>query len=514
MFFRCEEAIPLHECVESAMERLTNIWDRIGIAGDVRTSRRGVVQLHLSNLLEEMVKEEDALKDKLIENVEKFTIEIQHLSVELGIPVYKVPESIAVLQAEKDLRQKVELLHKEKQDRMKKLKALIKEDEELSMELATLPYHILSIAVPSLQELKDFEQHIEEMEKEKRRRQAIFRDVHADILSLLDQLELSPNTSFERLIVCESDSVTMNLDNLQGAQKYKEELKQLLDENGDVIESMMEKVEQLYKRLELADDEKSVMFKKEVQSSGKMSHRIILMVQLARLEKLKMQNIKKFIIESRKELLHIWDRCYICEEDRRKFTAFYIDDLTEELLASHEDELRRMNDYYNNNKEMLSLVARRQLLWQEFLELERKANNPDRYSNRGGNLLKEEKQRKKVAVDLPKVEQEVKMLIESWERENDRKFLVGGVAFEEFIRREKENYLAEKENEKIIRHQQKVRQMEEEVMFGSRPATPCNKRFANNTNMTPSKTPNKTRKVGLFVLWSCDDFVLLMMVND
>jgi hypothetical protein len=35
--------------------------------------------------------------------------------------------------------------------------------------------------------------------------------------------------------------------------------------------------------------------------------------------------------------------------------------------------------------------------------LQHKANNPDRFLNRGGNLLKEEKARKKLTAELPKV---------------------------------------------------------------------------------------------------------------
>jgi len=38
-----------------------------------------------------------------------------------------------------------------------------------------------------------------------------------------------------------------------------------------------------------------------------------------------------------------------------------------------------------------------------YLQLQRMANNPDRYFNRGCNLLKEEKERKKLSAELPKV---------------------------------------------------------------------------------------------------------------
>jgi len=49
----------------------------------------------------------------------------------------------------------------------------------------------------------------------------------------------------------------------------------------------------------------------------------------------------------------------------------------------------------------------------------------------------------------------------------------------------------------LLQQQQKARQMEEEIMFGSKPAG--TKRFAGNT---PTKTPSKLRKVVNW-LWPC-----------
>ena len=72
------------------MAKLTDIWDQIGIVGEQRESRRDVVLLHVNNLLDEMVHEEDTLKDKLVENVKKFGIELMRLCTELNIPVYEV----------------------------------------------------------------------------------------------------------------------------------------------------------------------------------------------------------------------------------------------------------------------------------------------------------------------------------------------------------------------------------------------------------------------------------------
>ena len=55
---------------------------------------------------------------------------------------------------------------KEKQDRMKRLKKLIKTDEQLCNQLALTPYHILSSVVPSKEQLAELEEHVQGLELE------------------------------------------------------------------------------------------------------------------------------------------------------------------------------------------------------------------------------------------------------------------------------------------------------------------------------------------------------------
>ena len=80
----------LHQCLDVEMSRLSSIWDRIGIHGDQRVSRCNVVLLHISNLLHEMVEEEDALFTRLATNAERLKVELVQLCEELEIPAYEV----------------------------------------------------------------------------------------------------------------------------------------------------------------------------------------------------------------------------------------------------------------------------------------------------------------------------------------------------------------------------------------------------------------------------------------
>lgn len=46
------------------------------------------------------------------------------------------------------------------------------------------------------------------------------------------------------------------------------------------------------------------------------------------------------------------------------------ENLTEELLTEHQNEIQKMKNYYDQHKELFEKVTRRQKLWREFLDLE------------------------------------------------------------------------------------------------------------------------------------------------
>lgn len=80
----------LHQCIDTGMVKLVSIWDDIGIMGEQRSARNRVVLMHLGNLLDEMVREEDQLKTRLKENVEKYQTEVTRLCTELCLSLYEV----------------------------------------------------------------------------------------------------------------------------------------------------------------------------------------------------------------------------------------------------------------------------------------------------------------------------------------------------------------------------------------------------------------------------------------
>lgn len=94
----------------------------------------------------------------------------------------------------------------------------------------------------------------------------------------------------------------------------------------------------------------------------------------------------------RQEIAKLWEKCEV-NQDNRNLSAFNSQNFTEKLLSLHQEELRRLQQLHASNH--LQIVTNEWLQLQRDLQiLVRDCQNKiDRWTNRGGNLLKEEKQR-------------------------------------------------------------------------------------------------------------------------
>lgn len=78
-------------------------------------------------------------------------------------------------------------------------------------------------------------------------------------------------------------------------------------------------------------------------------------------------------------------------------------------------------------RQIFELFIARNQWWDKKRALDAKQNDPNRYNNRGGQLLKEEKERKQTDIEIPKIEKKIKTLAEEFHRKNNQAFLINGV---------------------------------------------------------------------------------------
>ncbi|NWH80501.1 PRC1 regulator, partial [Piaya cayana] len=250
------EAVSL---LNGAMAALRDIWEEIGIPEEMRLERIETVKRHIKEILDLMVAEEERLKQRLLKSVALSRKEIDALCVELQLEPFEAEEENNILQMEKNLRSRMDELLKQKSDRMRELKALIEQDQDLCDLLCTTPFCIDSNVVPSLDDLERFRQHLASLNSEKEQRQEEFVSSKRQIILLMEELDHTPDTSFEREVVCEDEEAfCLSRDNIAALQDLLKQLEAQRSRNEAVCEDLRSRIIALWERLQVPAEEREM----------------------------------------------------------------------------------------------------------------------------------------------------------------------------------------------------------------------------------------------------------------
>ena len=156
--------------------------------------------------------------------------------------------------------------------------------------------------------------------------------------------------------------------------------------------------------------------------------------ELDRLNELKRQNLHLFVEDARYKLQELWDGLYFSEEEMLEFTPAFSDVYSDALLSAHEGEIARLEALKEQRAPTLQLIDRHRALIKDREDLAASSQDASRLLGRGTKgekrdptrLLREEKMRKRITKDLPKIESDLKKTLERWEDEYGRPFLVHG----------------------------------------------------------------------------------------
>uniref|UniRef100_UPI0037E87970 protein regulator of cytokinesis 1-like n=1 Tax=Semicossyphus pulcher TaxID=241346 RepID=UPI0037E87970 len=471
-----------------ALVRLQDIWEEIGIPEEQRLQRTNDVHKHIKGLLDLMIAEEEELKKRLVKSIESCLVELNNLVSELQLPPFEEEDGCTMLQMEKNSRTRLEVMKEHKKQRIGELKGLISKDRELCDIMCTTPFCIDQDSIPSLKQLESYHAYLDDLTKEKERRHDEFVSVKKEISTCMDDLERHPETSFEMDVMCEDEEAfCLSNDNIAALKLLLSQLQESKAENELRCSGFRTKIQQLWERLQIPQEEREGLSEHMVKSKKRNIE--ALQAEVQRLEVLKMQSMKSVIEAIRAEIALFWERCFYSQEQQQAFLPYHADDFTEELLDVHEAEVRILKKCYEDHKELFEGVTKWQENWTLFMELDKKANDPARFNNRGGNLLKEEKQRTDLQKSLPKLEKSLKSQIDVWEQENGKEFQVSGQKFLEYVQQQWDQHHAEKEAEKLERQLKKTKQTQEDMLYGTSMRTPSKRRIAG----TP--TPGKMRKL-------------------
>ncbi|XP_042243618.1 protein regulator of cytokinesis 1-like isoform X2 [Homarus americanus] len=421
-----------------------------------REIRRGHFFGHIANLCDKVVDGERALKNQLTNSIEQNTRDVLKLCEELCMKPEEDVEGLTLLELDALMQERVEKLQQIMNERLETLRHLQEKDEGLCEVLNETPYYIPSGFVPSTDDLKAVEEHVRSMEKEKVEREKTFRSLKAGLLKFLEQLEQSPeDTISQEVICCDNEDIPLSKVDLQYLKTVHSDLEFRVQENKAKSEELREKIANIWSMLEVPREEQQAFLATAPKHTP--SNIAKLNEELERLLLLRHQNLSLLVEKLQKELSLWWDKCYVDIKERDSFLTMFSDEANEDKLSAYEREIKKWKKYYMENSELLGMVATFLTLFGNMLELEERAKDPSRlFNTRGGALLQEEKAKKKVKAELPRVEERIIASTLALEEQEGRPFMIYGMEITQYLEELWQSHNVKKEVEKTKRQQAKV----------------------------------------------------------
>lgn len=171
------------------------------------------------------------------------------------------------------------------------------------------------------------------------------------------------------------------------------------------IQDLFEQIEPLWTRL--GESQEYIDKFIETHHGSRESHIEAYQEELARITEIRRASLSDFVIKTRKEIETLQDALMMSDDEKADFGALIDDRYTEELLEEHEEEARRLRAEVELRGAVLPKVKEWFNLCRDEEELEKSANDPDRFKRRGKWLFEEEKKRNRVEKRKPKVGGEV-----------------------------------------------------------------------------------------------------------
>ncbi|OQV14546.1 Glycogen debranching enzyme [Hypsibius exemplaris] len=440
----------LHEPQYTGLvRRLYKCWNEIGYPAEtLRALETGTIEAVIKPFMDGLstsVEGEEGQLQQFRDTVEHCFTVVTAISEELRLPEYHMPQNLPLIEQARVMEETTDKLRHRRMERMDSLAKLIEKNASLCQVLQVEPHDIDHNKVPNPEELDQFRRINDALQQERDNRLRRLQELKRDIIPLMADLERQPTSHFERNLLTESEAhFPLSDESLQRVADLKEELFSAKLALTEEFIQVRDKSQAIRQRLKQLDDPASRALEERCRKICPTSLNL-LQTELVRLERLKQQNMKAFILEMRVELEGLFNKCFIGKEDRQLFKDFKSDIFNEEVLESHEAECTRLRDYYNQNAHFFNKILRREDVWTKKMEVDKKENDPARFNNRGGQLLRDQQEKAQVEHELKRLDKDLATEIKEWEAQQGVPFFVYGRSYTDFVQEQKDTYEAQKE---------------------------------------------------------------------
>ncbi|KAJ5098136.1 hypothetical protein N7532_005137 [Penicillium argentinense] len=441
--------------VNSIVEQLHSIFDEIGVPARERDSREAELFSALSETLNNHLKLVDEEKEEMTLEAQRLITAIQQMEASLGDErasgqfelnrddlrvTYPLNRCITFLREKSDAMSK---LHRKRFEQVKKLVDALESYSshlEASFLQIELPPTAPGSTIPPSFDLSPayvtaLDSEFTRVYEEYHRRVSYVQTTSEEIIKLWAELgtpQVQTDANIVKFYRESPEQLGLHETDLGTLMARRDKLLEEKKGRERKIKELRSSVESLWERFGVEESDRKAF----LSANRGCGLRTIneLEEELARLNELKRQNLHLFVEDARCRLQELWDSLYFSEEEMLDFTPAFSDVCSDALLEAHEAEIARLETLKEQRAPTLEMIDKHRGLLSDREALSSSSQDASRLMARGnkgekrdpGKLLREEKMRKRIAKELPKLEAELRKELERWEDEYGRPFLVHG----------------------------------------------------------------------------------------
>ncbi|KAI0879217.1 microtubule associated protein-domain-containing protein [Hypoxylon argillaceum] len=447
------DASYLSQQVNTIIGQLHGLFDEIGVPSHDRDHREEELFAALSQTLNNQVKVVTAEKKEMVDEAERIITLIRQMEMSLDdSKAQRDPEdddlrvAFPLTQCLKVLKEKHMQIGKLHRERFEQVKKLVQALESYSSHLEPT---FVKIALPptgpkqSLPPTFDLSPtYVDKLDdeftrvyEEYTRRVATVKALSENIIQLWAELG-TPQAQTDSAIVKyyrdAPEQLGLHEEDLSRLRTKRDKLADEKKSREKRLKDLKLAVEALWEKLGVEESERKSFLNRNRGCGVRQINEFE--DELARLNELKRQNLHLFVEDARFKLQELWDALYFSEDEMLEFTPAFSDVYSDALLEAHEREISRLEALKEQRAPALALIDRHRTLVHDRDELNASSQDASRLMMRGqkgerrdpGKLLREEKMRKRITKELPKVAAELAKLLAKWEDDYGRPFLVHG----------------------------------------------------------------------------------------
>ncbi|XP_045460387.1 protein regulator of cytokinesis 1-like isoform X2 [Harmonia axyridis] len=430
------------------------------------------------------------MKERVLEEITELLAKTQNYANELGLRenLTDINPNERYFRVKKDLMNRSERLAKIMEERQKEVMKLIKKQEDLCNILEKSPYKLSISPIPTTEELEIVQRYVESLEQEKFDREERYLILKEAIGKMAQELNHTPNTDFERDILSETrKDFIITETNMKHLQNCHDDMVRQLANIREEVDCLRNTIDELWNILEESMSTRQLFHEK--YNDYTITTLKALKVEVKRCEELKKANIKIFVEKLRVELRELWAKCFHKnEESHANYHWINGDFYTEDVLTYHELEVRKWRNFFSKNEKLIKLLTEHQKQWSHLLDMESKdLEGPNRYKNRGGQLLKEEKERNKLSKKIPLIEEKIKEEALAYLDHTGTPFLVNGTPILEYI----ESLHSQREEDRKLKLSARKQIREQETLT---PARSCLSLYPSSSKVCLTPKPASIKR--------------------